>query len=260
MRIAAAIERELALIEMQDKSDRVLQQVAVVADEDRRAPVAGEKILQPKGAFEVEIVGRLVEQQQVRLGEQQRRQRHAHPPSAGELRAGSLLRRLVEPEPGQNARGPRRRRVGADIDEPHLDLGDPFVIGGRVALRDQFRALGVGGEHDIDQPLGAGGRFLRDAADTGAGGQADGAELELQLPGDGAKQRGLAGAVAPDHSYARALGNRRRRMLDEQAAGDAQRNVVEHDHAGSSGPIAGNRQAQIRCAFVPPAAGTAPRL
>ena len=65
-------------------------------------------------AFEVEIVGRLVEQQKVGRCEQDRGQRHAHAPAAGELRAGPQLVRRPEsparPESRRRAQAPNRRR------------------------------------------------------------------------------------------------------------------------------------------------------
>ena len=44
-RIAAAIERELAALEMQDRVDRVVEQVAVVADDDHRVRIARQIVL-----------------------------------------------------------------------------------------------------------------------------------------------------------------------------------------------------------------------
>ena len=37
---------------------------------------------------------------------------------------GAVLRRLVEAEAGEDARGARRRGMGVDVDEPGLDFGD----------------------------------------------------------------------------------------------------------------------------------------
>ena len=70
--------------------------------------------LEPERAFEVEIVGRFVEQQQVGLGEQRGRQRHPHPPAAGELRhrPGQVRRREAQAaqDLGGAGRGRDRRR------------------------------------------------------------------------------------------------------------------------------------------------------
>ena len=74
--------------------------------------------LEPERAFEVEIVGRLVEQQQVGLGEQGRGQRHAHAPAAGELRHRPGQVGVGEAEAAQDFGGARRRPVGVDLDQP----------------------------------------------------------------------------------------------------------------------------------------------
>ncbi len=70
--------------------------------------------LQPQGAFQVEIVGRFVEQQQVGLGEQGRGQGHPHAPAAGELghRPGQVVAGEAQARPGfrRRARARRRRR------------------------------------------------------------------------------------------------------------------------------------------------------
>ena len=99
-----------------------------MADDQHRMRIAREEVLEPDRAFEVEIVGRLVEQQHVRPREQHRRQRHPHPPAAGELRAGPRLRRRIEPEPVQDRRRPRLRRMRVDVGEPRVDLGDAVRV------------------------------------------------------------------------------------------------------------------------------------
>jgi hypothetical protein len=61
--IGALVERQLAAIEMQDLVDRSVEQVAVMADDDHGARIVRQMIFQPQRAFEIEIVGGLVEQQ-----------------------------------------------------------------------------------------------------------------------------------------------------------------------------------------------------
>ena len=65
--VAAAIERELATFQRQNLVDGVVEQIAVMADHDQRRGITRQMILQPECPFEVEIVGRLVEQQQIRF-------------------------------------------------------------------------------------------------------------------------------------------------------------------------------------------------
>src|SRR3546814_5009007 len=87
---------------------------AVVGDQQESAGIALQKAFQPERGFEVEVVGRLVEQQQVGGLEQEGGEGHPHAPAAGELGAGALLGSLVEAEPGQDTRGAGRGGVGAD--------------------------------------------------------------------------------------------------------------------------------------------------
>ena len=120
--VVAGIERELAVFEMQDEFGGRVQQVAVMADDQNRAAIALEIILQPQHAFEIEIVGRLVEQQQIGRGEQDRGQRHAHAPAAGEFRAGAKLVLGRKAETRQDGRRARRRRIGVDRFQPGMDV------------------------------------------------------------------------------------------------------------------------------------------
>ena len=72
-----ALEREApAAVELEDPLGHVVEEVAVVGDGDDGARVVLQEALQPVDALGVEVVRRLVEQQQVGMGEQQPAQRH----------------------------------------------------------------------------------------------------------------------------------------------------------------------------------------
>ena len=228
--VAAAPEGQLLLVEMHDRVDRAVEQVAVVRDQQHGMRIFRDIVLQPQRAFEVEIVGRLVEQQQVRLRKQHGGQRHAHAPAAGEGRGRPLLRLVVEAEAGKDGRRARLGRMRVDVGEPHVDLGDAVRVGGGLFLGQQRRALDVGLEHDLDQRLLGARRFLRHLADARVLRQADRAGLGLKVAGDGAEQRRLAGAVAADEPGLRARRQGQRGMVEEQASGDAERKVVDDQH------------------------------
>ena len=95
-----------------------------MADQEQGLGVAPEIVLEPQARLEIEMVGRLVQEQQVGLGEQHGGERHAHAPAAGEAGQRPLLRRLVEAEAGEDRARPRRRGMRADVGQPGLDLGD----------------------------------------------------------------------------------------------------------------------------------------
>jgi hypothetical protein len=54
--IAARIESDLPPFQMQDVIDDIVEQVALVADDDDRAAIGLEEILQPERRFEIEVV------------------------------------------------------------------------------------------------------------------------------------------------------------------------------------------------------------
>ena len=146
-----------------------LEQGAVVGDEDDRALEGGERVLERLAALDVEVVGRLVEDQHVGAGGDQDRQREA-----ALLAAGDVVERLLHVGAGEEEAAEQVARLLAA--EPGLALG-----GVEHGARPR-RRLGVLGEvADLDVVAGA----------DRAGGR-------LALPGEGLDQGRLAGAVGAD--------------------------------------------------------------
>ncbi len=108
-----------------------------MADDDDRMRIAAHIVLEPQRAFEIEIVGRFVEQQQVRFCKENGGECHAHAPTAGKGRRRAQLRLVVEAEARQNGGSPRFRRMGPDIGEPRLDFGNPMRIGRRLRFEER---------------------------------------------------------------------------------------------------------------------------
>ena len=187
---------------------------------------------EPQHALEVEIVGRLVEKQDVRLGEEDRGERHPHPPAAGERAERPVLRLLVEAEAAEDAGGAGRRGMGVDVDEAGLDVGDALGVACAFGLGDQRRPLGVGREHEVDQRLRPARRFLLDAAEPGALGRGDRAALGRELAADQAEEGGLARAVAADEADPRPARQRGGRAVDQQPLAEAVGQAVDMKHGG----------------------------
>ena len=135
---------------MQDGIDRIVQQLAVVADDQRGVRIFLQARFQPQRAFEVEIVGRLVEQQQIGFGEQRGGQRHPHAPAAGELRHRAVEIGVGEAKAGEDFGSARRRTVGVDGVELVINLRHLFGRGGFERGVECF-APRVGGEDRVDQ-------------------------------------------------------------------------------------------------------------
>ena len=130
-----------AILQLDDLIHHHVEQVAVVGDDDDRSPVAADEPLQKGLALQVEVVVRLVEQEQVGLGDQQLCQ-------ADQLflAAAEHLHRQIEVGLGRtpgcarsNGRAPRSRGRRVARTRPAAALADP-VRGSRLARR--HRRLG----------------------------------------------------------------------------------------------------------------------
>jgi hypothetical protein len=73
---------ELAQVEIGDAGHHGIEEVPVVRHHDHGVGVLGEIALEPVASIEVQVVGRLVEEQQVRAPEQQLGEGDAHLPAA----------------------------------------------------------------------------------------------------------------------------------------------------------------------------------
>ena len=232
--VATGGEAEFAAVKVGDGLDGAVEQAAVMADDEAGTGEAGEPGFEPEGGFEVEVVGRLVEQQEVGGGEQGGGEGDAHAPAAGVAvdRAG-LLRR-VKAEPGQDGRGPGGGGVGLDGAEALVDLRQAGG-GGAVLLGEEGGALGVGLQHRVEQGLRPGWRLLPHLREAGAGAEPDLAAVDGKLAGDGLQQRALAGAVAPDQADAAAGVDAQVGGVEQGAPGDPQRHVVDDEEAHGGG-------------------------
>ena len=81
--VVALVREEAAAVHLADPLGHVVQEVAVVRDGQHRAGVGAQELLQPQHRLGVQVVGGLVEQQQVGRLQQQLAQRHATALAAG---------------------------------------------------------------------------------------------------------------------------------------------------------------------------------
>ncbi len=79
--IGSLVKGQFAILKMQDRSNGAVQQAAVMADDDYGVGIFCQIAFQPNRPFKVQIVGRFIQQQQIRLCKQYCGQGHAHPPS-----------------------------------------------------------------------------------------------------------------------------------------------------------------------------------
>ena len=125
-----ALERDAApAVELEDPAGGVVEEIAVVGDRDHGPVVLGEEALEPGDRLRVEMVGRLVEEEQIGVPEEEPAERHPAALPAREGRDPHLARRAAQ-------------RVHRDLD---LALELPAVA--RVDLLLELRLLGDEGIH-----------------------------------------------------------------------------------------------------------------
>ena len=93
-----------------------------MADDEHGAVVARDKAAQPLDTFEVQMVGGLVQKQQVGVAQEELGERDAHLPAARELGARALKVGDLKAEAGQDLAGVALELVAAQVLKAVLDL------------------------------------------------------------------------------------------------------------------------------------------
>ena len=137
-----------------------------------------------------------------------------------------------KPRPARIAGGSGRRRMGADVGKPRLDLRDAMRVGRGLRLGQKRTALAIAGEHEVDQAIRAVGASCGSRPMRSACRPFEAAVLERDIGGDGAEQRRFAGAVAADKADTRAVRYLHGRLLDQQPPGNSQRNIARSTSIG----------------------------
>ena len=123
-----------------------------MGDDQDRAGIIAQMAFQPMHTLGVEMVGRLVEQQQLRLVEQQPAQRHAAALAAGELADIGVVGRAAQRVHRQIDLGvelPEILGVDLVLELGHLLGGLVGVVGGDLVVAVEQRLLGGHALHDV---------------------------------------------------------------------------------------------------------------
>ena len=105
-RIIALVGNAAAAVELENPARHIVEEIAVMGDDQDRARIIAQMPFEPIHGFGVEMVGRLVEQQEIGLFEQQLAQRDAAALAARELVDRPVVGRAAaaRPSPGRPAR------------------------------------------------------------------------------------------------------------------------------------------------------------
>ena len=120
--VVAGVSGHATVFERGDVVDAGVHKGAVVADDEDGAVVVGDKATQPLDAFEVQVVGGLVQKQQVGMAQEELGERDAHLPAARELGARALKVGDLKAQAGQDLAGVALELVAAQVLKAVLDL------------------------------------------------------------------------------------------------------------------------------------------
>eukprot|EP00960_Hanusia_phi_P069426 767089-Hanusia_phi.AAC.2 len=138
--ISSAVVEEPALVQVDGVRADGVEEVDVMRDDD--------EVVEPQDCVEVQVVGRLVEEEESRADEEGACKGDAHPPASGKRRRRSLVPGQRKPQPQQDPARFALRGV--------CSHGFDFEL---VSLLQQRFALDVSLEHELQRSL-AGGRDL----------------------------------------------------------------------------------------------------
>ncbi|MNN11259.1 hypothetical protein D3C81_1242120 [compost metagenome] len=232
---------QVAAVQFEDARGQALQEGPVVGDEQHRTVEAEQRLFQPGDGADVEVVGRLVEQQQVRFGDQRLGQQHAPAPAAGEFGQG-LFRRQLQAAQGifhQLLQAPAVARFQLLLHVRQLVqvLGTVDVLGQVVVLGDQLADLGQAlGHHVVHRALVGRRQLLRQLADLQRRCAPDLAVVRTLVTLDQLEHARLAGAVATDDAHPLAAGDLPRDPVQQRrgAVGKGYVGELEQGHGGAS--------------------------
>ena len=247
--VVAGVDGDLAAVDLADLRDDAVHELAIVRGHQQRAGVRLEEALEPDDRFDVEVIGRLVHQQDVGLAEQHARHRDAHLPAARQRADVAVDPLVVEAEAVQHFARLAFERVAAEVVVFLLHLAEARedLVHVVAAIRIRHRVLqlfelvmqiadaSAAGDRLVEHR--AAGHFFDVLAEV-----ADGQLLRHRhfafvgrfLAGDHAEDGGLAGAVRTDQTGLLSGIELEGRVDEEDLLAVLLADVRERDHESSS--------------------------
>ena len=211
-------------------------------DDDHRRVVLVERLLEPTNRVDVEVVGRFVEQQHVRLREQRLREQHAQLPARRDVAHRAVVEFLLDADAEQQRTRARLGVVAAVFGELAFGFGGVHVVvvGGfrvrvdRVTLGHGGPHFGVAHHHDVEHAhVFVRELVLAQLAETHVRLQRDVAGARLEVAAEDLHERRLATAVRADQTIAVALAEFDRDILEQGLRPELHRDVGSRKHGRS---------------------------
>mmetsp|Transcript_51583 Transcript_51583/g.121021 ORF Transcript_51583/g.121021 Transcript_51583/m.121021 type:complete len:374 (+) Transcript_51583:1264-2385(+) len=128
--VVARIVLELALVrEVDDVGAHAVHEILRMRHEHHDRRVLGQVLLQPHTRLHVQMVGRLVEQQQCRLHQQRPPKSHTHPPSSGQIARFLREERTAESQTHEDLGRAHLESRGVKSVDSVVDVSQNFSVG-----------------------------------------------------------------------------------------------------------------------------------
>ena len=240
-RVAARVQRQPALLDVRDMADHGIEEVAIVGDQQQGAGIIAQPLFEPDHGVQVEMVGGLVEQQQVGAAHQRLRQVEPHPPAAGKRGDRSRRVALDEAEPVEQGGCPRRCRIGVDLLHPAMQQADRLAVvaglgSGQFALDAAQFAIAIEGV--IDGTAIQRRRLLGDMGHLPGRRHLQITLVLVQLAAQQREQARLAAAIGPGQADLPARVDLKFHVFEKNLGGAREAQLPELDHGGTDNEAA----------------------
>ena len=237
--VVADIDLNTPEIDVGDMGANLIQEVPVMGDDDHRVLEAEQELSQPIDGLDVQVIGGLVQQEDVRVAEQGLGQQH--PDLVGVLQLLHLLlaQILGDAEAGEQHRGITLRIIAVHLAEFDLQVAHPDAVGlGQFRLGVEGLALdhhlveaGMAHDHGVDHRLFVKGEVvLTEHGNALAGAGGDVTMIRLLFPGQDLEEGGLACAVGADQAVAVARGELDVDVFENYSLAIGKRDINGSDH------------------------------
>ena len=236
--VVATVTLDLLILDVQRDVADLVEKFAIVRNHDERTGVTLEPVFEPDDGVQIQVVGRLVEQQQIGRAHERLRQIQAHAPPAREAGDRQLRLRQRKAEAEQQRLAAGRGGVPVGVGEGRVGVGLGMAVVSdfrRRNIRFDLTQPRVAVENVVERSTLDRWRLLHHMRQAPATGHEDIAPIRVQLPAQQREQRGLAGAVGADEADALARVERDGGVLEERLGAAREGKVFESDHEKGRG-------------------------
>ncbi len=203
--VVTGIQARMTSLQVQHVGADAVEKLTVVTDQQQGTGIFQQPLFEPEHGIQIQMVGGLVQQQEIAGGHQGPGQIEPDPPAAGKGRYRVLVNRRSKTQAVQQSSGSRPGVVATQFFQTLVGMGHGLVVFPRQGVRFGLEGsshLGISSQHEIQGSIGHRRGFLGHGSNAQARRHLQFARIGIQFTFESSKQAGLATAIAPDHTQA----------------------------------------------------------